>query len=198
MRVLLYGGAFDPPTIGHEEVLDKVFYSDLNKDFNLWEFVWIIPSNEGSFGKKLSNPVDRLSMCINSNLNRLRSHITAVEMYQNITGGTINLIRLLKKVHPHNEFSMMIGIDQALLFHKWDEYKELKKLVKFVVVPRYKYECPKDAWFLEEPHMYAPVDITNEISSTIVREKIKKGESITGLVSPGVERYIRKGVLYVV
>ena len=57
MKVALYGGSFNPITLGHVEVALYVLNS------GLVDQVWLVPNYKSCTGKQLANENDRLEMC---------------------------------------------------------------------------------------------------------------------------------------
>ena len=85
---------------------------------------------------------------------------------------TIETVRKLKKLYPKNHFFFLIGSDWVVNLDKWYKIDELYKEIEFISLPR------------------------TEISSSIIREKIKNGQSIKDLVPDEIEEYIKKHKLY--
>jgi len=91
--------------------------------------------------------------------------------------------------------------DEQIGFHKGSiatlakEREELLKIVKFIVFPRDPYHLPTNVpngfEVLRDKNL-----ITMNISSTVIRERVKTGKSIKYLVPKGVEEYIIKNKLY--
>lgn len=105
---------------------------------------------------------------------------------------TDELIKKLKIKFPDNEFFFIAGDDIVLELPRWHNYKWLLDNLKIVVFNR--PETDKSEWknldyinklfFLE----MKPVNI----SSNEIREKVRKEESISGLVPEKVEEEIIK------
>ena len=51
---------------------------------------------------------------------------------------TINLIKYIKK-HSNSKIYFIMGSDNLIKFHKWDQWKEVANLSKIVVFPRSGY-----------------------------------------------------------
>ncbi|NQV19240.1 MAG: nicotinate (nicotinamide) nucleotide adenylyltransferase [Armatimonadetes bacterium] len=95
---------------------------------------------------------------------------------------TEELIKKLKIKFPDNEFFFIAGDDIVSELPRWHNYKWLLDNVKIVVFNR--FDTDRSEWknldylnklfFLE----MKPVNI----SSNVIREKIRKGENVSGLV----------------
>ncbi len=102
---------------------------------------------------------------------------------------TIDTVRILKKMYPSMRFVWVIGSDiiKDQSYKKWKNWQKLAKEIKFWIVQRKGFEVRKQSL----PACFALLPIeTKNISSTLVRERLKKGLSIKGLVIPKIEKYI--------
>jgi nicotinate-nucleotide adenylyltransferase len=97
------------------------------------------------------------------------------------------------------DYYIIIGQDNADDIIKWRNWEKLITEFKFLVLPRkgYPLNLYKNAWYTKEPHIYVnhELDIP-EISSTQIREALKKGKEPKGL-NPKVLEYIREKGLYI-
>ncbi|PIY80668.1 MAG: nicotinate (nicotinamide) nucleotide adenylyltransferase [Candidatus Pacebacteria bacterium CG_4_10_14_0_8_um_filter_42_14] len=185
MNIALFGGAFDPPHEGHHLVATTIL-----KEHKVDE-VWFLPAREHPFLKPLSSGKDRVAM-----LELILSPGLKIETFELETDGisyTYKTLVALQEKYPDHNFSFVIGSDNLKSFDKWDEYEELVREFPFFVYPRPGF--PMEPLF---PNMTALSDETMvTASSTEVRERLARGESISELVEPVVEDYIRRQALYV-
>ena len=84
----------------------------------------------------------------------------------------------------------IIGTDQYKQLDKWYKINELKKLVTFIVVNREtdNQNVSKEMISIKIPRI--------DISSTMIRNRVKMKQSIKVLVPKGVENYIKEEGLY--
>jgi nicotinate-nucleotide adenylyltransferase len=189
MKIGIFGGAFDPPTIGHKEIaisLTKVI-----------DEVWLMPCYQSAFGKKMSKNEDRLEMCrlVTKNLDNVKT--SDFEITNQITGGTIYCVEELLKAFPDHQFYWIIGQDNANVFHHWHRNEELKKLIPFIVVPRQGYKNEKnELWYNQKPHLHLEDLTLPEVSSTLVRGLISTKKRVEHLVENDVRSYIEAVNLY--
>jgi len=198
-HVAILGGAFDPITNGHIQLAQFVLNS--SKQF---EQVWLVPCFKHRYNKKMTSPIHRLAMCeLGSRLDS-RISVCDYEIESKFSGETFNLLTNLfdSPLATNIDFSWIIGQDNANTFNKWYNYKELEKLVKFVVVPRKGIPVDfKMDWYLKEPHIYLKPDNNEvmEISSTEVRNMIKH-QSNSGIIKKFINKkvydYISNNNLY--
>jgi len=146
--------------------------------------IWLIPTWCHAFAKPLAPYDDRLELC------RLlaapfsgRVQVSDIERRRGAVSFTIDTVRALQTLHPEHIFEWIIGADILLEAERWKEYPLLKELIAFRVLGRRGYEGGG------EPAM-------PEVSSTTVRERLRQGQSIEGLVPRQVFEYIRRKGLY--
>jgi nicotinate-nucleotide adenylyltransferase len=96
---------------------------------------------------------------------------------------TLRTLRALMERHPDHRFSLVIGADLIGERERWHGWPELKELVPFVLVGR---EGAPEAGGIAMP----------AVSSTIVRERVGRGEAVDALVAADVADYIRARGLY--
>lgn len=169
LRVGIFGGAMNPITLGHVEVIEMLLKKDI------FDQIWVTPCNKHVFGKGMVSSLHRIKMCELAILNKEKVHIFTKEIIENYTGSTYKFMRDVIKSFPTCDFSFIIGLDNANTFDQWVNYEELERLARFVVIPRTS-EKPKKgvSWYLRDPHLYIePDEPLMEISSTMVRKDLE-------------------------
>jgi len=131
MKVAVFGGSFDPPHIGHEEIIKK---SLQNLDI---EALFVVPTYLNPFKKTFfASEKLRLKWVKKLLLPYPKAKIISYEVDQQRSVPTIETIKYLKSNYDLDEIYLIIGADNLENLHKWKNYKELKKLVHFVVASR--------------------------------------------------------------
>lgn len=196
-KVAILGGAFDPITIGHIQTAQFVLNSS-----GEFDEIWIMPAFKHMYGKEMAAAQDRLEMCKLAAEVDKRIKVFPFEINNELAGETYNFFKRLKtddKLNERYNFSMVIGQDNANTFHKWVNFEELERMVRFVVIPRKGIERDMDVdWYLKAPHIFLnkETDIM-EISSTQIREGMKsKFRGMTSGLNPEVLKYIITHKLY--
>lgn len=185
-KVGIVGGTFDPPHIGHLIIADQILHR-----YQLQE-IWFMPNYLPPHKEKTSNTsaYDRLRMLELAIEDHPSFKIETIELERDGKSYTYDTMRLLKKREPNTEFFFIIGADMVEFLPNWYKIEELIKLVRFIGVNRPEYQT-KTAY---------PIDIVTipdvYISSSMIREKIAKGESVKYLVPNSVLQYIKEKGLY--
>lgn len=100
---------------------------------------------------------------------------------------TINTLHYLQDKHPETSFSILMGEDNLAGLHKWKDYTQILARCRIWVYPRRQgqpeaipsYEAAR--LFPERISVLEDLPLLN-ISSTLLREKIRKNEDVSALV----------------
>lgn len=197
-KVALFGGAFDPITVGHVQVAKYVLDTAIEFDE-----VWFLPCFEHLYGKRMTSPDHRLNMVKLACEGDGRLKASAYEIDNQLRGETYHFVKRLQAENyaiKRYNFSYIIGMDNANSFDRWYNFEYLEKAIRFVVVPRKGYEPnPKAEWCRNGWHISLPPSekALIEISSTKVREMIKAGDpGVEEFLDPKVYDYIQMNGLY--
>lgn len=183
MNIGLFGGAFNPPHLGHVMIAQQVL------DFTDTDEVWFLPS----FGQIPPKPVESAThrLIMTKLLVLPRTRVSTIEIEHSLDGDTVHLLSHLP--HEHT-FRFIIGSDQLPTFHLWGNWEELLRNMPFLVFPRYGF--PNEPLY---PNMTVISDeflMGSNISSTKIRERIRRGLPIDQFVPFPVASYIRQNKLY--
>lgn len=184
MRIGLLGGVFNPPHVGHLLIAQQVL------DFTDTDEVWFLP-NYGQHPPKphVASVSHRLAMTKMLDLPRTR--VSTIEIDHKLDGNTINLLPYLPKEHS---YTFLMGSDWLPYFTQWGQWEELLERMQFLIFPRCGFaNAPlyPNMMLLEVSSL-----MTTNISSTKIRERIKKGFPVDAFVPPAVGAYIKKHGLY--
>ncbi len=195
-KILLFGGTFDPPHLGHIHILKSSILTVKPQK------VVIMPT--GIPPHKYAKAADahfRLEMCkcflsIFENTEIDEEEIKRVG--KSYTSDTVNY---LKSKYNNAKIAMSIGSDMLLMFHKWHEFEKLLESVQIVVHCRTSEDImPAQKYVQELNENGADVIIANarikEISSTEIRDMVERNEDITKLVPEMVLNCITENNLY--
>jgi nicotinate-nucleotide adenylyltransferase len=181
-RVAIYGGGFDPTTLGHIAVA-SVVHEQTNMP------IWMMPCYGHKFGKVLTEAHHRLKMI--ELVSETRKFIVPFpyEIYVKHTGSMYETLCRLSVVHPDKRFYLVMGMDNANLIQEWDQWEKLIAEYPCLIVRRLNYPI-KSEWWLEKPHNFLNLEVA--MSATDFRQAIAEGnyEWAQKSVSPEVWQYI--------
>lgn len=185
MNIAILGGRFDPPHIWHfwtaQQVLENVPGI---------EQVWLMPDYQNALKPITASPLERIEMLHYLETGRIR--LSTIAAAHEETTFTIDIARELG-ADTANRYYWIVGSDVTGEFNRWRDYQKLTKTFQFLVFPR------KDYPIKNLPFGFKRVEgnlILSNISSSLIRERVKAGKTISGLVYPEVEDYIKRKNLY--
>lgn len=195
-KIAIFGGSFDPPHIGH-----KLLSQNLSS-FCSADKVIVVPTAMSPFKSSSgASAEDRLRMCEIAFCEPLYQ-VSDIEIKRGGKSYTVDTVKEIKNMYPDAELFLFMGEDMLLSFTKWYKYEEILQMCKIVAACR-----TEDLGKLQEMKEYCDeflggagnkvlicADIPVEISSTKVRERLKKGEKT--LVSDDVYKFIKAKELY--
>jgi nicotinate-nucleotide adenylyltransferase len=217
-KIGLLGGTFDPVHNGHLAVANHVRHA-LKLDS-----IWFIPAARPPHkaghadGREISGFAHRIAMLEGALAGNSTFVISDIEAKRNSPSYSIDTIKLLiPRLGENAALFFIIGADAFLEIETWKQYQELPNLVHFVVISRpayspgkvgevidrnfsgFRYDPAREIWSSSSSkgtfillHM-EPVPI----SSTEIRDRVRKGKEIKGIVPPVVENYIMRHHLYI-
>lgn len=182
MGVVLYGGAFDPPHLGHVAVADAA-----RAHFGVERVVVLV--SERPAHRSVHAPVeDRLDLA--------RAAFPHDEIRLDPYARTVALLRAERFDDP----VFVVGADQFRSFLAWSEPEEVLERTRVAVATRPgfpKQELDEVLAQLGAPERVLYFEIEpNPAASTGVRARAAAGEPLDGLVPAAVARLIRERGLY--
>lgn len=197
MNIGLLGGTFNPPHYGHLLIAQQVL------DFTDCDEVWFVPGYKHTFQKPSAPVSDRLHMTQLLLEEKIRYNKTeepnspskiklcTLEIDNQLDGNTIHLLPYLPQ---GNTYMFIIGSDQLPSFHLWGDWKNLLNRMQFYVFPRLGY--PNEPLYEGMSMVNDPVLVVSNISSTKIRDRIKRNIPLNYLVPTSIENYIYAHNLY--
>lgn len=179
MRLGIYMGIFDPPHKGHMGIVDYL----LKKRYV--DKVLIIPTMDYRNKHDLTDIRDRINMVKIFENDRIM-----VDTTHNANKYTYKLIRELKCEY-NDEFYLIIGADNIVIFDKWKHYQELLQN-KIIVVNRDGIDIKEYAKKYDTDNFIVVDDYPRiDISSTLLRKKLD-----SKYLDGRVLKYIKQHHLY--
>ena len=219
-RIGLFGGTFNPIHMGHVQVIREV-----KKKFGL-DKIFLIPSafpphkeTEG-----IIDGLDRIEMIRLAFSDDPDFVVSDVELKRSGFSYTIDTVRHFKSIFPENtKLYFIVGLDAFLEVDTWKSYKDLFLLIPFIVMSRaatgqrdtvlqwkhlgsyikskisdeYRHSASRSCYIHDVKQPVFLFEVTPvEISSTEIRERIRKGRTIKSLVPEPVGDLIKAKGLY--
>jgi nicotinate-nucleotide adenylyltransferase len=188
-KIGVLGGTFDPIHFGHFS-LARSSYEELNLDK-----IILVPTNYPWLKKPLSltessHRIKMIELFIKNKSWLELSNIDILRGGNSYTKDTLE--ELMTIFSKRTKMYLIIGSDSLNDFSKWKDHSRIVELAEIVVAKRPDFEINlKD----HQDFIMLNSSMLN-ISSTIVRDNIKKDLSIDGLISLEVKNYINNNKLY--
>ena len=203
MRILLYGGSFDPPHYGHMNNL-RAAAARVCPDR-----VVVMPAGVSPFKQGTSAPGPlRVEMCgCFAELAREMGfglEVSGWEVEQAALGRrnyTVLTLEMLARTYPEAELYMAMGSDMLLSFDGWHRWQDILRLAHLVVTSRNVGDAPElhaKALRLDPTGariLFAPVQALPMASSDI-RTRLAAGEGCEAELPEAVRAVIRREKLY--
>ncbi|MBO8172928.1 MAG: nicotinate-nucleotide adenylyltransferase [Bacillaceae bacterium] len=189
MKIGIFGGTFDPVHTAHlimaEHVLDS---EELDR---IWLMPAAVPPHKQ--GEEITDGRHRFRMLQLAVQDHPQLEVSSYELDKKGVSYTYETIRELKQHYPDHQFQFIIGADMVEYLPNWHRINELLSMVQFIAVARKGYRL--DQPFTE--HRVKKVDVPEvDISSSMIRERVRDGRSIRYLVPESVRAYIKEQGLY--
>lgn len=188
------GGSFNPPHLGH-----LVIASDAWAQLGL-ERVLFVPAVAPPHRHVADGvPADvRLEMTRRAVAGDERFAVSAVEIDARLSF-TLDTLGALREAFPGHELDFIIGSDSLLQFGSWHRPEAILGLCRLAVATRPGDDPAavaeaREAWGAERVVLLDSVGVA--VSSTLVRERVRRGAPIRYLVPRAVEETIVELGLY--
>lgn len=181
MRIGIYGGTFNPIHFAH---LHDIAYACENADLDICHVVvagdpWQKPNIEVDAMRRLKWVQTVTSAYFPGGVFESRQKKSQIiiddrEIVREGKTYTIDTLRSLKKQYENDEYVLIVGDDVPENIKTWKDHDEILKMVELFIIPR----------------------SIMPISSTYIRDQVKAGKTIRGLVPMAVEIDIFDHFLY--
>jgi nicotinate-nucleotide adenylyltransferase len=192
-RIGLFGGTFNPIHCGHVKAAESV-QNIFSFDRILFIPSYLPPHKESV---DVASAAHRLKMVELALASFDRFFPSSVEIDARGTSYSILTLNKIKEMFPQTEAFFLLGIDAFLEIETWKDYEDVLEQCSFVVMSRPGFRLSEAKDILTEKYKIYLLSInTLDISSSEVRERIRKNQPIEGLVPENVENYIKERRLY--
>lgn len=208
-RIGIIGGSFDPFHNGHVDLGTVAQQAlDLTR-------VFVIPSHIPPHRPQpMTSSFHRFAMAAMAVAGRPGWRVADIELRfgtPSYTSGTLQRFR--ERGYPPSDLFFVLGADAFSDIENWMDYPRILDATHFAVVSRPGFPVselphrlpeltsrmarpPLDQWTAMDPLILLIDAPTADVSSTAIRRRLAEGESIAGLVPPGVQQHIEQHGLY--
>ena len=194
--ILLMGGSFNPVHHGHLRIALE------GKEALGCERVWLVPNGRPPHREAYAVGAEhRLAMltlvCAADPAN---FQLCRYEVDSPTLGYTVETVSALRASHPEHRFAFVTGID-AVYDYRWKDFDRLLGMLEVFLVasrPGYEFEALVEKLSdvpQRERVRWLPVPL-QEISSSLIRERLRQGRSVRYWVPDCVEQYLDQEALY--
>ena len=196
-RIGIMGGTFDPIHVGH------LITAEMVRSAASLDEVVFIPSARPPHkdGARAASAEDRLIMTERAVQDNPYFSVSDMELKREGPSYTVDTIAELRARLDDAELFFITGADAMNDLYRWHEPKRLLCSCQFIVATR--QGAPLDELLLaekftaeERSHIQVLPTPHLEISSSVIRARIRAGLSVRHLVPRAVEEYIEKRGLY--
>jgi nicotinate-nucleotide adenylyltransferase len=187
----IFGGTFDPPHIGH-----LIAAQDVQAALSLDRVLFVPAAQPPHKREQAVTPAPlRLAMLQAALAGAEGFDLSDVELRRAGPSYSVDTLRQLGASNPGATLFFIIGADQFRELHTWHAPDEVARLAHLVVMHRDNLspeamESPLDV-------DYQTVRVTRvDVSSTLIRQRVKARRPIRFLVHAAVEEIIRREGLY--
>ncbi|WP_129407878.1 nicotinate (nicotinamide) nucleotide adenylyltransferase [Marinitoga lauensis] len=182
--IVIFGGSFNPPHIGHRIIAEYAY--DYLKPSKFLIMPAVIPPHKLD-GNNIADYERRFKWC-EKVFPTERFVVSDIEKNLPTPSYTYQTVKYIKKMYNENIY-LLIGEDSLINFHTWYKWKELLDEITLVVYKRYSEKLKFENYNL--PHIFLNSPLI-EISSTEIRNRIKKNLSIYGMVDDEIVDEIKE------
>ena len=183
-KIGFLGGTFDPIHNGHIEI------ARLAADKPLLDMLYFVPAalpphKEGNYKESGEH---RLSMAHLAAECDKRFLVSDFEFKSTGKSYSYLTMEYFKSIYPDDKLFFILGDEAYAQMDSWRNPERLREVVEFVVINRQNIDFSDGVTSMKIP----PINI----SSTMIREKIRSGEDVSGFLPQKVYKYILENNLY--
>ena len=184
----ILGGTFDPPHAGHVAAAVAA-----HKQLGLDE-VRVIPAGQAPLrtGAPVASAADRVTMC---RLAFAEHPWAVIDVRETLRTGTSWSVDTARE-HPDALRIWILGADQLARLDRWKDVVELCGLVEFAVLSRDNISTLPPASLAAVIRLTVLQAPPVQVSSTALREALRRGDSPRNGLPLGVARHIDERSLY--
>ncbi len=199
MRLLAFGGSFDPVHRGHEAMADAAARATRPD-----RFLWIPSGHAPHKPAQAPAPAEARAAFLRLVLaDRPGEELCRLELERPAPSYTVDTLQILQEQHPGAEILFLLGSDSLSHLSGWRDPERLFRLAEFLFAPRrgwpeaalvrFRAALPDELRPAFRARFLAMAEV--ELSSTALRAALARGEQPAGL-HPAVFAEIRRRGCY--
>ena len=191
MKIGLYFGTFNPIHIGYLIIANHMAeHADLDQ-------IWMVvtPHNPHKQKSSLLDDYHRLHMVHLATEDFTKIQPSDIEFKLQQPNYTVNTLAHLQEKFPKHEFSLIMGEDNLNSLNKWKNYEVILQNHDIFVYPRFD-SGEINEQFLNHAKIHRVGAPVIELSSTFIRESIKKGKNVVPMLPKKVWEYLDHNNFY--
>lgn len=190
----IFGGTFNPPHIGHYEMLSALEKSPETEE------IWLMPDRipPHKVCDFLACDKDRIEMCRLLADDFKKAKLCLAEFEREGKSYTYDTVTEFLKKYPQNRFTFVCGGDMLISFDKWYRYEELMKMLPFTVFRRTdtdnaEFDRMAEKLSLNGMKLKVMDEIITSVSSSYIRNNFEKSRD---LLPERIYDYIKNRGIY--
>lgn len=187
----ILGGTFDPPHLGHYRLAEAAADA-IELERVLWVPSYRPPHKRGD---RLTPFAVRASMAEMTSRRDRRFDVSRIEESLPGDSYTVKTLAHLGRALPDVQLYFIVGADVLPELRDWFKPERIGRWAALACGVRPGYQRPDPATLPVSPVVYFDSPQV-DLSSSAIRARIARGESIEGMVTPDVEAYILTNGLY--
>lgn len=187
MRLGVLGGSFNPPHIGHLVIASDAFEA-LALDKLLIVPAALNPLKDRD--RSAASPEQRLEMTRLAFGEDPRFEVSAMEIERGGLSYTVDTLESLAAERPEAEIVLLLGVDAVKSFGQWKRPERIRELASLAMLSR------GDEGDGVPEGIERVTTRRIDVSSTEIRDRLRKGMPVKGFVAESVERFISAAKLY--
>ncbi len=196
-QIVIFGGCFNPPLNSHFSLAQQI----INEYKNIEKIIFVPVNSKYQKADLISNEHRYKMLKLACDKNE-KFDVSRIELDSPRPLYTIETLRIFQETYSKYQIAFIIGSDNLKEINTWEKAEELTKDFKIYILERDKdniEEILKSNGFLnknKQAFIKAKDNITSNLSSTFVRNKLKNGKSVRYLTTDEVVSYIEENKLY--
>ena len=197
IKIGIMGGTFDPIHCAHLAIAEFI-----RDNYKLDKILFIQSGNPPHKDRNITDKYDRYNMVLLSTINNDDFIVSDIEVKREDKTYTIDTLKNLKQIYKDAEIYFITGADAICDIETWKDVEGNFKLANFIAATRpgisllianEKIKELNDKYNANIESVYVP---SLDISSTYIRNQLKRNKTIRYLVPELVEEYIHSKKLY--